>query len=101
MDLSPSSMKTLGQTPSPTSSNALISSEAMRKESSQRLFLLRAARFCIDSPNANFVRHPAQRRAASRKLFRDDEAVHRIAGPGRGLLLHRQLPFDDVALRGG
>src|ERR1041385_1416951 len=49
--------------------------------------------------HANSVGHPAFRRVASGKLFRDDEAGHRTAGTGRGVLFHRELPFDDVAVR--
>src|SRR5581483_4076118 len=40
-------------------------------------------KFVVSFSHANFVRHPAQRRAASRKLFRDDAARHRASGQGR------------------
>ena len=60
-----------------------------------------ASAFLLTFFHANFVRHPAQRRAASRKLFRDDAARHRVAGKGRGVLFHRGLSFDDLAVRRG
>src|ERR1019366_7083896 len=37
-------------------------------------------RSLVTFPHANFVRHPAQRRAAPRKLFRDDASRHRASG---------------------
>ena len=36
---------------------------------------------------------------AHRKLLRHDAARDRASGQGRGVLFHRELPFDDVALR--
>src|SRR2546425_3654868 len=62
---------------------------------------LQPVAFPLALAHANIVRHPAFRRAASRKLFRDDEAGHRTAGPGRGVLFHRELSLDDLAVRGG
>ena len=53
----------------------------------------------IYDPHANSIRHSTLGRAPSGQLFRHDEARHRTAGAGRGLLLHRQLPFHDLALR--
>ena len=52
----------------------------------------------LRSAHANFIGHPTLRRAASWKLFRDDEAGHRITGKGRGVLFHRQLPLNDLAV---
>ena len=71
------------------------------KKSFSLVFVLRSWRFPINLAHANSIRHPTQRHAASRKLFRDDETRHRAAGKGRGVLLHRQLPFHDVAVRPG
>src|SRR6266404_7274908 len=48
---------------------------------------------------ANFIRHPALRRASSGQLFRHDEACLRVAGKRRGILFHRRLSFDDLAFR--
>ena len=56
-------------------------------------------RFCIKFPHENPIGHPAQRRAASRKLFRDDAPGHRASGKRRGVLFHRGLSFDDLAVR--
>src|SRR5207249_11146229 len=50
-------------------------------------------------PHANFIRHPALRRAAPGQLFWDDEARDRAAASGGGVLLHRRLSFDDLVIR--
>src|SRR5882762_9399018 len=63
------------------------------------LFLLSCIpNFSLTSTHANPIRHTTLGRLTSRKLFRDDEAGHRAAGEGRGVLFHRRLSFDDFPL---
>ena len=44
-------------------------------------------------------RNPAVRHAACGELLRHDAPGDRAAGTGRGVLLHRELPLDDVGVR--
>jgi hypothetical protein len=53
---------------------------------------------CYHAVNANPIWHTTFGRAAPRKLFRDDAALHRTPGKRRGVLLHRQLSLDDLPL---
>src|SRR6266513_3744426 len=60
---------------------------------------LRVGPNLLASAHANFVGHSAFGRATSRKLFRDDEAGPGASRTRRGVLFHRELPLDDVAVR--
>ena len=49
--------------------------------------------------HANLVWYPALGRTACGELLRHDAPRDRAAGTGRGVLLHRELPLDDVGVR--